>query len=796
MIPMNKQFKQLLKLLMRTPDNQRGYGHYWYKQSGLTKWWEADNPPEPPKLDEDIYFGVHPAKTSKRSNQRPIEEDILAVNCLYADFDLKLHDESREKALEHINSLRYPPTATILSGGGYHCYWVLTDPFLIDSTTKREIAKDLQGDWVRYVNADLAVRDLARILRVPDTKNHKYNPPKDVEMVDFTPANQYTLIELQAALPATNDHSGGGGDGAKEIPKPIRPNELTEQETVNLILESDQADQFKLLFKGIDEGYESASEADMAFCSILAFWTGGDYRKIDRIFKASERMRPKWERDDYRDSTIKKAILRVDNFYIHPGGYLTAGAHDDGNAEVVAHKTKKEICYTEAYGWMRYMEGHWETELAEPYTEKRVAEVLKKRRSAAVRGEQDAIVKAAKPNTGNIMRAKSLLRHKCMVPVAKFDGDLDSINCINGVLNLRTGKLSPHSYRKRFTYVIPTEYDPEADPSFWLSWLGQALNEEERLIDYLQLALGYTLSGRTREEIMFYLYGPQRAGKGVFIESLISMLGGRPIATEVDIDLFMSNSRSSSSVGFSLAALKASRFVAASESDERQWLNARGIKRWTGGNLITCAHKYGRDFTYRPQFKIWLTSNYPPQMDAEDSAAWGRLRVIEFPNSYVGKEDKMLKSKMREPSVQRGILKWCVEGAMRWYKLDHHGLQTPEPIEVETKKARENLDWVGTWVEENVKIMGNGHTTHEEAKRSEYRIPTDLYYPDYRSWCEDNGVSPKSLRSLNRSLRKAGYIVSVPAKVNGKTKRCWMNAQLKGYMRGLRELSEEVKNGN
>jgi primase-polymerase (primpol)-like protein len=54
-------------------------------------------------------------------------------------------------------------------------------------------------------------------------------------------------------------------------------------------------------------GYNSQSEADCALCSMLAFWTGNDVARIDRLFRLSGLMRPKWERSDYRERTIRKS---------------------------------------------------------------------------------------------------------------------------------------------------------------------------------------------------------------------------------------------------------------------------------------------------------------------------------------------------------------------------------------------------------------------------------------------------------------------------------------------------------
>jgi hypothetical protein len=76
-------------------------------------------------------------------------------------------------------------------------------------------------------------------------------------------------------------------------------------------------EKFLSLWEGSNEGYPSASEGDAAFCSMLAFWTQ-DPAQIDRLFRTSKRMRDKWDRADYQDRTIKKALSNLKETYNPP----------------------------------------------------------------------------------------------------------------------------------------------------------------------------------------------------------------------------------------------------------------------------------------------------------------------------------------------------------------------------------------------------------------------------------------------------------------------------------------------
>jgi putative DNA primase/helicase len=75
---------------------------------------------------------------------------------------------------------------------------------------------------------------------------------------------------------------------------------------------------FAQLWAGDTSSYSSASEADQALVSMLAFWAGSDTERIDRLFRASALCRDKWlEREDYRASTIARALERG-QFYEPP----------------------------------------------------------------------------------------------------------------------------------------------------------------------------------------------------------------------------------------------------------------------------------------------------------------------------------------------------------------------------------------------------------------------------------------------------------------------------------------------
>jgi hypothetical protein len=193
---MNDDFKEILTHLHRGG----GYGYWWTMPGKTTTWWPADAPATIPDMTKDVYFGIHPTAERKSQNERAQVTDITAVNCLFAEFDAKDFGDSttqdleisKEKTLRHIEHLHQKPCVIIDSGGGYHCYWLLKEPFIISDDFSRHRAKTAQANWVQYVGGDSAAKDLARVLRVPGTRNYKptYPIPPMVQIVKYDRGEQ------------------------------------------------------------------------------------------------------------------------------------------------------------------------------------------------------------------------------------------------------------------------------------------------------------------------------------------------------------------------------------------------------------------------------------------------------------------------------------------------------------------------------------------------------------------------------------------------------------------------------
>lgn len=654
---------------------------------------------------------------------------------------------------------------------------------VLDLDTKH--GEDAVGNW-RKLCADLVISDAGALLQMTPSGGqhllfanpHKWDVRNRAGTGSLAPGVEVRANGGYILVAPSQTNQGEYVWDVSTHPEDLEPAQLP-QALVDLLRAGQKRDDVAAILTTVDEAADESEIPEGARNATLAGIAGSMRRRglapeeIAPALLAVNQRRCKPPLPDSEVLTIassighKPAAITVadqvlDNRILET---LRFGADDEGNAQAVNLIYGSRFLYCDTHGWLHYNGQHWDGQAGEATLDRAIVEVLTKRRLAAVQHDMESVVKATRPTAVNVRACKYLFQSIVTTDAARFDANPDVLNCQNGVLDLRTGDLYPHGPEQLFTYCIPVSYDYSADASVWEQALLAISDDNRALVDYLQTALGYSLTGHTWEECLFYLHGPTRSGKGTFTETVIAMLGGKPLSTEVDFGTFTAK-RDGDTQNFDLAPLKPCRFVAAAETTRTTILNAAKIKQLTGGNDIYCAHKHRPHFSYRPQFKIWLASNYPPNADVDDDAVWYRIQVIDFPHSWAGHEDKRLKAELKELASLAGTLAWAVKGAIRWYNMGSAGLHVPKQIRDATDRARTELDYVGQWLEECVEIIDPATST----PRNHFLMNSSLY-GSYDSWCRNNGVQPKHLRGLVLELKRKGLDAGQVRKISGMTYR-------------------------
>jgi putative DNA primase/helicase len=517
------------------------------------------------------------------------------------------------------------------------------------------------------------------------------------------------------------------------------------------------------LWEGDDRVYPSQSEADCALYVMLAFYVGNEPERIDRLFRWSGLYRKKWERPDYRASTIRRALTPFEDEKPDPPGVATyrpksAGESrrqpDIGNAHhtdlgtaglfVRWYGHKLKFCHP----WRRWFvwDGcRWAVgEHGEPH---RLAMLTVTRLYA-----EASLGRKEDERTGIAKWAMSYERHERIEAVLKvarniesivvrpeqLDTDDNALTCRNGTLDLRTGILRPHDPTDLITRLAPVNFNPEAKAPRFEEFLERIFAGDTELIGFVQRAAGYSLTGETSEQCFTICYGVGANGKSTLMSILQELMGEYAATTPTETLLVK---RHGDGIPNDLARLVGVRLVSATETEDGRRLAEAKLKALTGGDKIAARFMRAEWFEFTPKFKIWLATNHRPDIRGTDLGIWRRVHLVPF-NVTIEKEDQdpHLLDALR--AELPGILAWAVRGCLEWRK---RGLDPPEAVKIATEEYRGDSDQLGTWIDDDCEV---GDELSEWA--------SDLYF-DYKEWSQRSGEKTMTQKALGRQLSERGF---------------------------------------
>jgi putative DNA primase/helicase len=352
--------------------------------------------------------------------------------------------------------------------------------------------------------------------------------------------------------------------------------------------------------------------------------------------------------------------------------------------------------------------------------------------------EQKAISKwaLASQNEARINAMLSQARPYLAVSMGELDRDPWLVNCQNGTLDLRTGKLKDHDPGDRITKIVPVDYDPDAPAPRFNQFLKEAL-VDDALIKFVKRYSGYTLTGITRERLLAILYGFGKNGKTTLTELLHEVLGDYARNTDVETLLI----KKYQGVSNDVAALKGARFVSAAEVEKGRRLAESKVKQLTGRDTVTARFLFGENFDFKPEFKLWLSTNNKPVILGTDDAIWDRIRLIPFTKRFDGPNaDPKLPDKLRNELA--GVFAWMVEGCLEWQE---HGLEEPKTVTDATRQYREEMDTLTSFLDETCVIGPN------------YHVLAEGLYQCYAMWCDKSGERKDSKKAFVARLEERGF---------------------------------------
>jgi len=317
----------------------------------------------------------------------------------------------------------------------------------------------------------------------------------------------------------------------------------------------------------------------------------------------------------------------------------------------------------------------------------------------------------------------------------QWDQDAWLLNTPDGVLDLRSGRLRPHSaidYMTKMTAVAPDGGKCRG----WLEFLSRVTGGDAELQAYMQRIAGYVLTGSVSAQVLFFAYGTGANGKGVFFSTLTGILGigsgGYAAVSPVEVFTASYGQRHLTE----LARLRGARLVVSQETEQNQaWAESR-IKALTGGDPITANFMRQDHFTFNPQFKLLLSGNHKPAVRVVDEAIRRRIQIIPFAVTIPAEE--------RDPDLAEtlkaewpGILAWMVEGCLLWQQK---GLDPPHAVLDATATYLDAEDSLGQWLRECCELSPHLHGE------------SSVLFGSWRQWAEQRNEPVGTIKAFAQAL--------------------------------------------
>lgn len=295
-------------------------------------------------------------------------------------------------------------------------------------------------------------------------------------------------------------------------------------------------------------------------------------------------------------------------------------------------------------------------------------------RTSSLKGRIDAVIE--------------LVKADLEISIHEFDKDPLLFNCLSGTFDIRTGEMRNHDPNDLITHHC--DYDPGELCERWESFL-ERVQPSKEICDFLQRAAGYSLTGLTNEEALFFPHGKGATGKSTFETGLLTCAASYGEVSKFATFL-ADRTESGGSPREDITRLIGKRLAACNEVNKNTRFNSALLKTLVSGESYTARVPFSpQSITFEPIFKLWLFANDQPHIEYDDDAAFRRFYVIPFDVVIPRKEqDKNLKNYFKnDEDAKAGELAWTLQGAVEWYKLSEgghkDGLRAPPAVVAATR---------------------------------------------------------------------------------------------------------------
>jgi len=628
-----------------------------------------------------------------------VKENCINLNSFYIDVDTNLSEDEINKIKSKLD-----PTFIIKTMKGFHFYWLLDEPIFKDESDNWD---EVVARWEKIeqaiVNAipeaDKAVKDIPRILRIPDNIYYKKTDGTfKIKGVYKKITNTYSMDEVEETFSITPELS------VNELPA------NASDDRVKKIADAERNN----FFQRVNDEYpieerDSFIRLANAHADSLAPGIG---RNNTLLVTACLMKQAGW--------TLKRIKSHIESIGWHdmenePGGKLEIentieSAFNGGYTysyknEIIAYNMSPvenqriQQVYTKVAKDRREQDkirfSNYEQELLIKYP------YLKKNEIGLFFQYENGVYKMVSDQEMSDLvltglyedmlwgyRTKRNVSDKiaCLlsiIPTLVVTDDKGYIaNVKNGLLNIYTKELIPHSPDFVSLIQYPVIFDPNATAPVWDRCVDDWMEgpEKEDKIKLLKQFCGYCLSSSMLYDRSLFMVGDGGNGKSTFVDT-IAMVIGPEATSHIDLESLYGQFGFKGLIGKRLNVI---------EEVHGNYYQSNKLKKLISGEQVTIDIKYKDQFTFRPQAKFVFSVNMLPRVDDTSTATERRILAIQFLNNYRDNPNYELRSSVgllaKETS---GILNWMIEGAIDLAN-DKKFVTTAEQIKMLDEYREEN----------------------------------------------------------------------------------------------------------